>query len=337
MVLFAAVLSLLAGLGVFLLGMKLISTHMQMLASDKIKGMLGRLSNKKLAGVGLGAGASFVLQSSTATTVILLGLVNAGMVNLMQATLIIMGANVGTTFTVLIFTFGYLPVGEVLSLAALAGVFMIITAKKEKTVCLGWIVAGFGLIFIGLKLMSGSMDFLKTSPGFIRFILTLDNPFVLLLAGTVFAALSQSSSATTAIVITLAEAGLMPVTSAFIVIMGSNVGTCVTAMLAGLGTNLNARRTALVHLLYNAAGVILFFPVVLFAAAPIDLALHKALSPSMAVAYFHILFNLLTTFALLPFAKGLAALAERCVPSARKGASKKKSHTSKIVYKKALT
>jgi len=316
-----------------LLGMKLISSHLQGLAKDKITAMLGRLSGKKLASVGLGAGASFVLQSSTATTVVLLGLVNAGMVDLMQATLIIMGANVGTTFTVLIFSFTYLPIGEILSLAALAGVFIVITAKKEKTSCAGWVISGFGLIFIGLGLMSGSVEFLKTSPAFARVMLSLDNPFILVFAGVVFAALAQSSSATTAIVITLAQAGLMPMTSAFAVIMGSNVGTCVTAMLASLGSNLNTKRTAMIHLLYNAAGVIFFFPVLLFAAAPLDIALTKVLSPSMAVAYFHILFNVATTLVLLPFARGLAKLSTICIPEKSADKREKKWNASKIMIK----
>jgi phosphate:Na+ symporter len=333
MVLFASILSLFAGLGVFLLGIRLISSHMQKLASHKITGMFGRMTGNRLAAVGLGAGASFALQSSTAATVLLLGLVNAGMIDLMQATLIIMGANVGTTFTVLIFAFGYLPVGGILSLAALAGVIMIMTAKKEKTISAGWIVAGFGLIFIGLGLMNGSMDFLKTSTAFSRFILSINHPFLLLFTGIVFASIAQSSSATTAVVITLAEAGLMPMTSAFVVIMGSNVGTCVTTMLAGIGASVNAKRTTVVHLLYNIAGVILFFPVILIVWSPLNTVLSKVLPPALAIAYFHILFNLLTTIVLMPFAKGLSALSERCIPAKRSAAKNKKSHGARIIYK----
>ncbi|MDD3946263.1 MAG: Na/Pi symporter [Clostridia bacterium] len=322
----ASVFTFLAGLGVFLLGMKLISVHMQGLAADNIKHMLSKTSNNKLASVGLGVGASFLLQSSTATTVILLGLVNAGLVNLFQSALIIMGANIGTTFTVLFFSFSYLPISEILSSCALIGVFMVLAAKNPKIALAGWVVSGFGLIFIGLNMMSNGVDFLKTSEVFSKLLLSLDNMVLLVIVGLLFSAITQSSNATTGVVITLAEAGLMPVTAAFAIIMGSNVGTCVTAMLASVGTSLNARRAAVIHLMYNAAGVMLFLPFVMVGRASIDRALSSTFTPSLSVAYFHILFNMVTTILLLPFAKNLTELAIKCVPE-------KNSSRSKIMTK----
>lgn len=309
----AAFFTLLAGLGVFLLGMKLISTNMQKLAADKIKLMLGKISNKRFAGVGIGIGASFFLQSSTATTVLLMGFVNAELISLYQSALIIMGANVGTTFTVVLFSFGYLPVGEILSFSALVGVLMVMSAKNEKTALIGWVISGFGLILIGLDMMSSSVGMLKNSEAFANIMLSLDNPLLLVLVGMLISAITQSSTATTGIAITLSEAGLMPITSAFAIIMGSNVGTCVTAILAGLGANLNSRRAAVIHLLYNTAGVILFFPAIAFAGGAINKGLSEVFSPSVSIAYFHVVFNLLTTVLLIPFAKLLTDLSQKIV------------------------
>lgn len=309
----ASIFTLFAGLGVFLLGMKLISANMRQLAEGKITLMLGKMSDKKLAGVGIGIGASFLLQSSTATTVILLGFVDAGLISLYRSALIIMGANVGTTFTVLLFSFGYLPIGEILSFAALVGVLIILAARKEKSALAGWVISGLGLIFIGLDMMASSVGFLKDSPIFAKILLSLGNPALLLLVGLLISAVTQSSNATTGIVITLSEAGLMPVTSAFAVIIGSNVGTCVTAMLASVGTSLSSRRAAVIHLIFNSAGALIFFPIVAIAANAIDKALSELFSPAVSIAYFHIVFNLLTTLLLLPFAKQLVALSEKCI------------------------
>lgn len=326
-----SVLTFFAGLGVFLAGMKLVSSNMQGLAANKIKDTLNKVSDNKLAGVGLGVGASFLMQSSTATTVIVISMVNAGLISLYQSALIIMGANIGTTFTVLLFSVGYLPLSEILAVSALAGIFVVIASKNEKVTRIGWIVAGFGFIFIGLDTMERAVVLLKDAPFLAKALLSLDSLVVLTILGLLFSAITQSSNATTGIVITLAQAGLMPITGAFAVIMGSNVGTCVTAMLAGMGTAVNARRAALIHLFFNAAGVVLFLPFLLVGRQMIENALKSSLSPSMWVAYFHIAFNIVTTLALLPFAKSLTDLSVKVIPEVKKEA--KKLNKVKKVYK----
>lgn len=309
----ASVFVFAGGLGIFLLGMKLISGNLQAAATQSITKTLGKISDSKLGGVGIGVGASFVLQSSTATTVILLGMVNAGLVSLYQSALIIMGANIGTTFTVLVFSFGYLPLSEILSLAALAGVLVVIAAKKEKTTLIGWIISGFGMIFIGLNMMSSGVDFLKDSPTLTRLLLSLDNVVLLVIVGMLVSGITQSSNATTGIVITLAEAGLLPITAAFAIIMGSNVGTCITAMLATLGANVNTKRAATIHLLFNSIGVLLFLPLLVVGQSYINRKL-PVFTPAAWVAYFHIAFNVVTTLVLLPFVKMMTNFAIKLVP-----------------------
>ncbi len=310
MVVFTNLLLLAGGLGVFLLGMELISHNLQAVAGEKINGMLGKLSNKKWASVGMGAGAAMLLESSSATTVILLGFVNAGLVSLVQAALIIMGANIGTTLTVVIISFNALPIGELIAMLALVGVIIIISSKKERTKSIGYAVSGVGLIFIGLHIMGDSVEFLKESANFVQFIAGLDNDFLLLLIGTAFTAIVQSSSATTGIALTLAEAGIMPLSATFAIILGSNLGTCMTAMIGAMGSGINGKRTAIIHLLFNAIGVVIYFPLVLIFGDSVANALSAYFNPSVIIAYFHVLFNVSITIFLVPFAGKLAKASE---------------------------
>ena len=297
-----------AGIGAFLTGMKLCSLNLEAVAGGRVEKLFTKLSDRKLAGVGIGVGSAAVLQSSSATTVILLGLVNSGIVSLFQATCIIMGANIGTTFTALIISLNYLPISELFAFMTFIGMMTVMAAKRSRVRTAGWILTSIGLIFIGLEIIKAGAVNLKSNEIFLNLFSGMTSPLLLLTVGVAFTAVIQSSSAVTGIVITLAQLGIMPVTATFYIIMGSNVGSCATAMLAAIGGSLNARRTAMIHLLFNAIGVILFLPfVIIFGKKTVDAL--NVFSPSVIIAYFHIAFNLVTTLVLLPFVKALANLA----------------------------
>ena len=300
-------LSLFSGIGTFLLGMKLISTRLQKVAGGKIERLFNRLSNSKLASVGVGVGSAAVLQSSSATTVILVSLVNSGIVTLFQATCIIMGANIGTTFTALIISFNYLPIGELFAFLTFVGVMLVMVDKGEKVSATGWIIGSCGLMFIGLNIIKASAQSLSEFSSFNSLFSSINSPFILLIIGAVFTAVIQSSSALTGIVITFAHLGIMPAIGAFYLIMGGNIGSCMTALLASIGGNVNAKRTALINLLFNTIGVIIFLPfVIVWGKKVVDFA--KNFSISVLIAYFHIIFNLITTIVLLPFTRKLTDL-----------------------------
>ncbi|MDR0696092.1 MAG: Na/Pi symporter [Christensenellaceae bacterium] len=310
MVILGHVLLLFAGLGVFLIGMQLITHNMQRLANKQICKMLSKISDNKFAGIGLGAGAAAILESSSATTVILLGLVNAGIVNLLQATLIIMGANIGTTFTVVLLSFSYLPVGEFLAFLTLVGAAIVMGSKTDKLKNIGFLISGIGLVFAGIQLMSNGVSFLKDSPLFVIIISSVKNPFILILVGLLSSGIIQSGTAIAGIAITMCEADIMPILVAFYVILGSNIGTCTTAMIASIGTTINTKRTALIHLLFNLIGVIVFLPILCITGTKITDTLANSFSPSVIVAYFHIVFNVITTVILIPFAKGIVYMSK---------------------------
>lgn len=301
------ILSLFSGIGTFLLGMKLISKHLQSVAGGRIEKLFNKISTSKIMSIGVGVGSAAVLQSSSAITVILVSLVNSGIITLLQATCIIMGANIGTTFTALIISFNYLPIGEFFAFLTFIGVMFVMTDKNERLTSLGWIIGSAGLMFIGLDIIKLSSSALSQISSFGALFNSINSPFFLLLLGAVFTAIIQSSSALTGIVITFAHLGIMPVTGAFYLIMGGNIGSCMTALLASIGGQVNAKRTALINLLFNAIGVIIFLPfVILFGSKVVNL--FENLSVSVIIAYFHIVFNALTTIILLPFTKKLTDL-----------------------------
>lgn len=309
----AYILRLFSGIGAFLIGMRLISSSLTGIAGGKIQELFKKLGNNKLAAVGVGVGSAAVLQSSSATTVILLGLVNAGIVSLFQATCIIMGANIGTTVTALIISFNSLPIAEIFAFTAFMGAMIVMAAKKEKVKSAGWVLAALGLIFIGLDVIRANALSLKESTAFVSLFQNLNSPLLLIMIGVVFTSVIQSSSAVTGIVLTLAELGIMPVTGTFYVIMGSNVGSCATAMLAAMGGSANMKRTALIHLAFNMIGVLIFLPfVVAFGEKTVEAL--SFFGVASLVAYFHIVFNLVTTLILLPFVKAIADFSESVIP-----------------------
>lgn len=326
---------LLGGLGVFLIGLNVMGNNLESLAGDKLKTLFNKISNNRFAGVAIGAGVTAVVQSSSATTVMVIGFVNAGVMTLIQATAIIMGANIGTTVTGLIVSLQSLPITAFFAFFACIGAFMQMS-QKDKLKSIGSILAGVGMIFVGLSVMSSSMKFLQDTPEVIKVLQSITNPFLLLFIGLVLTAVIQSSSATTGILITLCgqETSPLLLKSAIFIILGINIGTCVTALLASIGANTNAFRASIVHLLFNCFGSLLFFIIALF--APLDFLLEKMIPGNIQfqISIFHLIFNMSTTLLLLPFVKQIAQLATLIVRDRKpkKSAQQEENSLPKMQY-----
>lgn len=314
---FYIICELLAGLGVFLVGCKLLSDNMEKLATKKIKSLFLKTSDKKLVGVGIGCATTALVQSSGLTTVMVIGLVNAGIMTLFQAATIIIGANIGTTITAHIAslqTFKFIEIAIGLTgIGALINVF----TSKEKLKTLGNIFSGLGLIFVGLILMQESMVFLKSSPMVVELLESIKNPFLLFLIGIIFTALIQSSSAITSIIISMAAAGILiggGGNAVLFIILGSNIGSCATSLLSSIGASTNAKRSSIIHLLFNTFGAIIFFVLLVAWDGFMDATFAKIFDqPATQIAMFHTFFNVLCACIFLPFTKGLVKLSEMIV------------------------
>ncbi|OUQ59952.1 Na/Pi cotransporter [Tyzzerella sp. An114] len=304
------------GLALFIYGMQIMAQGLQNAAGSKMKKMLEVLTKNKLMGVLLGAFVTAIIQSSSATTVMVVGFVNAGLMNLVQAMSVIMGANIGTTVT------GWLVSSvewaEFLSPSTLApvvvmiGVVALITAKKNKQKEIASILIGFGILFIGIDMMSGAVTPLRDSEIFRTAFLTLGaNPLLGVLAGAVVTAIIQSSSASVGILQTLAVAGLVPFNAAVYVIMGQNIGTCITAMLSSIGASRNAKSAAYMHLLFNIIGTIIFSILSIIYFKMINPALGEQLITITEISIVHTSFNVATTIILFPFSNGIIFLAKK--------------------------
>lgn len=305
---FEVVMKLLGGMGAFLLGMHLLSEHLTRLAHGKLRTMLNKTSNNRFAGVGIGAGVTMIAQSSALTTVMVVGLVNAGIMTLFQGTAIIMGANIGTTITAWIVTLSSVSFSAIfLSLTAI-GIFLVMFSKKEKVKMAGSAIAALGLIFVGLEMVSGSMGFIKDSEEIQKALEFISNPFLLILIGILITALVQSSSAVTAILITMAAQGIViggGGNAILYIIIGSNIGTCVTALISSIGANANAKRAAFIHFLFNFFGAIIFMIFLLcwrdFTAVVLEGMFPGTKGLPFQIAFFHTLFNVICTLIFLPF------------------------------------
>ena len=305
------VLALLGGLALFLYGMQMMSSGLEAAAGNRMKRILEKLTSNRILGVLVGAGITAVIQSSSATTVMVVGFVNSGMMTLRQAVWIIMGANIGTTITGQLIA---LDVGEIAPLMAFIGVALVVFIKKPTVRYWGQIVAGLGILFLGMNMMSDSMLPLRESEAFIGLMTQFSNPLLGILAGTVFTALIQSSSASVGILQTLAKSGLIGLDSAVYVLFGQNIGTCITAVLASIGTSRNAKRTTIIHLLFNVIGTTLFTVVCMCTPLTSWVAGWTPDNPSAQIANMHTLFNVVTTLLLLPFGSYLASLATKILP-----------------------
>ena len=305
------VLGLLGGLALFLYGMQMMSAGLEAAAGNRMKRILEKLTANRFLGVLVGAGITAAIQSSSATTVMVVGFVNSGMMTLRQAVWIIMGANIGTTVTGLLIA---LDVGALAPLLAFVGVALVVFLKKPILHHWGQIIAGLGVLFLGMGMMSDAMAPLRESEFFINLMTQMSNPLLGILVGMVFTAIIQSSSASVGILQTLASSSLIGLHSAAFILFGQNIGTCITAVLASIGTSRNAKRTTIIHLLFNVIGTVIFTTICIL--TPLTDLFESLLptSPAGQIAALHTTFNITTTLLLLPFGTQLAKIAERILP-----------------------
>ena len=312
MSLFESLLALLAGIGVFITGMDFMSSSLRRVAGPELKKLLGKMTNNRFAGIGVGASVTAIIQSSSATTVMVVGFVNAGVMTLTQATSIIMGANIGTTVTGLLVSLSSINISLYFSALAFIGVMMMFI-NKSSIKNIGGIIAGLGLLFIGLSLMSDAFNVEEARNMFTSLFATINFPLLLLFLGLIFTALMQSSSAMTGLIIVMAGQGVMNLEDALFVVLGVNIGTCVTALIATIGTSVNARRTGLIHLLFNVVGTIIFTIFIWIFKNQVVSLLSHINNIQYEIALFHLFFNLVTTCLLLPFIKQLVKIAEMII------------------------
>ena len=307
----SGLLSLLGGLALFLYGMQMMSTGLEAAAGSKMKLILERLTANRFLGVLVGAGITAVIQSSSATTVMVVGFVNSGMMTLNQAVWIIMGANIGTTITGQLIA---LDVGALAPLFAFIGVAMVVFVKMPRAHHIGQIMAGLGVLFIGMEMMSSSMMPLRDSQAFVDLMTRFSNPLLGIAVGALFTALIQSSSASVGILQALATSGAISFSSSVFILFGQNIGTCITAVLASIGTSRSAKRATIIHLMFNIIGTVLFTILcILFPLADL-VASFTPDAPAAQIANMHTIFNIVTTLLLLPLGNQLASLAVRILP-----------------------
>ncbi|MEQ2454903.1 Na/Pi cotransporter family protein [Flavonifractor hominis] len=320
-------LGLLGGLALFLYGMQMMSAGLEAAAGNRMKSILEKLTSNRFLGILVGAGITAVIQSSSATTVMVVGFVNSGMMTLQQAVWIIMGANIGTTITGQLIA---LDVGAMAPLFAFVGVAMVVFLKKPQIHHYGNILAGLGVLFIGMEMMGSAMEPLREWPAFVELVSTFSNPLVGILAGAAFTALIQSSSASVGILQALAISGVIGLDSAVYVLFGQNIGTCITAVLASIGTSRNAKRATVIHLMFNVFGTILFTVICMTTPLTSFVQSLAPTNPAAQIANMHTLFNIVTTLLLLPFGKYLVQLALHILPE-RKEEQEEGMHLSYLV------
>ena len=326
-ILLQAILQLVAGIGIFLVACQMMSSNLETASSARLKSLFSRMSNSRMLGVGIGTVATAAIQSSGATTVMVIGFVNVGIMSLAQAATIIYGANIGTTVTAQIVALGLSSGGGISTtviFAAFAGLgaFIELFSKKDTWKTWGGIITGFGMLFVGLSLMSKSMDALAKLQEIKDFLASIEHPLMLVLFGAILTAIVQSSSVVTSIALTMAVTGLISLNQGIYLTMGSNIGSCVVAIIAGLTSGLNAKRTALIHLLFNCFGVFIF----LIAAWIMHLVTLGALNygvifetmfpgaPQLQLAMFHTIFNCCTVCIILPLTDYLVKLVCKMIP-----------------------
>lgn len=305
------VFTLLGGLALFLYGMHMMSSGLESAAGSKMKSILERLTSNRIVAVLVGALITAVIQSSSATTVMLVGFVNAGLMTLNSAVWVIMGANIGTTIT------GQLIALDIVAYApliAFAGVVMITFFKSKKLDAYGTIIAGLGVLFMGMDLMSGAMEPLRDSPEFVNLVTNFQNPLIGILVGAGFTALIQSSSASVGILQALAISGVVTLPTAIYVLFGQNIGTCITAVLASIGTNRNAKRTTVIHLSFNIIGTIIFVIITFLTPFEQFVMSLTPTNPAAQIANTHTIFNVVTTLILLPIGSKLVDLSYLILP-----------------------
>lgn len=344
-----AILALVAGIGIFLIACNMMSSNLESVSSSKLRKLFAKTSNSKLVGVGIGAVATAAIQSSGATSVMVIGFVNAGIMTLTQAASVIFGANIGTTITGIITALGMfesaVSTGTIFATFAGIGAFINAFAKKDTVKKVGGILTGFGMLFVGLSMMSGSMESFAEMDAVKNFLATISNPVLLVLIGAIITAIIQSSSVMTSVAITMVFTGLISLDQGIYLTMGSNIGSCVVAIIAGITSTTNAKRTALIHLTFNCFGVIIFLLVGLI----MDLASKGNITfgflfekmfpgvPQMQLAMFHTFFNVLTVAMALPITKVFVKLVTKIIPDKKKGEEKMSKYKFKYLDEHFLT
>ncbi len=306
------VFSLLGGLGLFLYGMKLMSDGLEKIAGDRMRRVLEVLTANRFAAVGVGAAVTAIVQSSSAVTVMMVGFVNAGLMSLSQAAGVIMGANIGTIITAQLIAFN---LDDIAPVVLFAGMIMVMFLKKRRLIQFGDIVLGFGMLFVGLNLMSEAMVPLQEVEAFTSFLVNFKSPIVGVFAGALFTAVIQSSSASVGILQALAIMGLIGLDSAVYVILGQNIGTCVTAIISAIGTSTNSKRTAGIHLAFNVIGMMVYMVILALFPQIVDWVV--SLSPDNAarqIANFHTIFNISITILLFPVINYIVKLVSIILP-----------------------
>ncbi len=322
-------LNMIGGLCLFLFGMNLMGQALEKRAGGKMRTLLGKMTGRKMIGFLTGLGITAVIQSSSATTVMVVGFVNSGLLTLRQAINVIMGANVGTTVTAWLLSLGGISSGALwvkllkpssfTPVLALIGIVLYMFCKSSKKKDTGMILLGFATLMFGMETMTGAVSGLKDVPGFQKLFLTFTNPALGVLAGAVLTAIIQSSSASVGILQALAVTGQVSYGAAIPIIMGQNIGTCVTALLSAIGTNKNARRAAAVHLMFNIIGTVVWLSVFSLVRLLFAPALLAQPATMFGIAVAHSVFNVLCTALLLPLSGMLEKLALWIVPETKKG------------------
>ena len=305
-----SIIALLGGLGAFLFGMKYMGEGLELAAGPKMKELLEKLTRNRIMGFLLGALVTVVIQSSSATTVMVMGFINAEIMDLAQATGVIFGANIGTTITSILIA---LDVSGIAPICICIGAVMLLYAKKKRNRYIGQVVLGFGILFQGLHTMSQAMSPLKDSPGFQKFILNAKNPLLGFVVGVILCAVIQSSSAAVGVLQALAMQGLMPLYFAAFVVCGINVGSSTPPLLSALNAKNNAKRAACIYLIFNIVGAILFIPLtILF---PITQMIERVIpDPVFQIAVYHIIFKVVTGVILLPLVNVVVKWTYRIIP-----------------------
>ena len=303
MKIYECILSLIAGVGVFILAMKLMSDSLNQLAGERMRRLLEKLAGNRIVGVLLGALVTAVIQSSSATTVMVIGFVNANVMDLNQAAAIIIGSNIGTTVTGLLASLESLNISLYLSLLVFIGVMLAFIRKIKKVANL---MTGLGMIFVGLKMMSSACDDQSIRDAFSNVLKNLEFPLLLELLGIIFTAIIQSSSAMTGIVIVMVGKKAMSIKNGLFITLGANIGTCVTALIGIIGANTNSKRTALIHFIFNVCGCIIFTPILwIFSDSIVNILSKLSSDDSRRIAFFHLFFNVATAIVTTPLIKYL--------------------------------
>ena len=306
------VINLMGGLALFLYGMQMMSGGLEAAAGDRMKSILEKLTTNRFIGILLGCVVTMIIQSSSATTVMVVGFVNAQMMALRQAVWVIMGANIGTTITGQLIA---LDIGAIAPLIAFIGVAMVIFLKGETKRQVGEIIAGLGILFLGMNMMSSAMMPLRHSNAFINMVSNFSNPLIGILVGAGFTALIQSSSASVGVMQALALSGIIDLHTAVYVLFGQNIGTCITAVLASIGAGREAKQTTIIHLSFNIIGTIIFTIICMSTPLTDWVISWTPTNAPKQIANMHTLFNVCTTIILIPFGYKLADFAEKILPS----------------------